>query len=122
MEEVSHFARMYDYLDRNVIYTHHYLKDRMKCGRSQEVILAEQHLFAPHLVESHNLHKFEYKVAGGHLFRSGIGVEGNTKDHVIVYFIKNHKVYFLRVLPHSLWERLLDQKHLLEKDLAFLGS
>ena len=117
MEEFSHFARLFPYLDKNLILTHHYIKDKIKSGKEKEIELAENQILNVEHRHNENLHKFEYKVAGGDLFRSGMGHEGNQKETVLVYFIKDHKIHMLRCLPHKYWEHLLQQKHILEMDL-----
>jgi len=90
---------------------HHkkYSKESKRIGNLE---LTEHAILGLSNIDSENLHKFETKINGHPIFRSGIGVHGNDKDHVLVYTLlkrkESHVVVFLRCLKHKDWQSLLN--------------
>lgn len=113
IDKSTHFS-YYKNIEKDFFVNHkRYSKERSKTDL-QNVELAEHSVLNPKSIDSENLHKFESKVNGYPIFRSGIGIDGNNKNHVIVYTLMkrhdNHVIVFLRCLKHKQWERVLNSR------------
>ena len=124
IDKATHFS-YFKNLERGFFVNHRrYSKERRKVEGVDE---AEHAVLNHNKIDSENLHKFETKVFGYPIFRSGVGKDGNNKNHVLVYTLmrrsNNHIVVFLRCLKHNQWENLLNSsfgKNLLKKQIVHI--
>ncbi len=109
-EEVSHFARYYNKIS-GLVKSKSYLRESR---RIKNILETEKSLLDVNKINSINLHKFEKKFKEFPIFRSGLGVDGNDKNKVIVYTLIKDKdkydILLLRLVDHKKWINILDNK------------
>ena len=109
-EETSHFAKYFPNI-KGVKKSKTYLKESKHI---KDILITEENLLNPGKINSINLHKFEKKFGKYPIFRSGLGIDGNDKNKVIVYTLINRKdmydILLLRLVEHKKWINILDNK------------
>ena len=109
-EEISHFAKYFPNIN-SIKKSKTYLKESKHI---KDILITEKNLINPEKINSINLHKFERKFKEFPIFRSGLGIDGNDKNKVIIYtLIKNKDKYdtlLLRLVEHKKWINILDNK------------
>lgn len=109
-EEISHFAKYFPKIN-NIEKSKTYLKESRHI---KGILITEKSLLDPEKINSINLHKFEKKFNVYPIFRSGLGIDGNDKNKVIVYTLIRRKdmynILLLRLVEHKKWITILDNK------------
>ena len=109
-EEVSHFARYYNKIN-GLVKSKSYLRESK---RIKNILETEKSLLDVNKINSINLHKFEIKFKDYPIFRSGLGIDGNDKNKVIIYTLIENKdkysILLLRMVKHKKWISILDNK------------
>ncbi|MAG47262.1 hypothetical protein CL617_01535 [archaeon] len=109
-EEISHFAQYFPKIN-GLVKANPYKKESK---HERNILETESSLLDAGKINSKNLHKFEKKFKTYPIFRSGLGVDGNKKNKVIIYTLikdkENYKVLLLRLVNHDKWIDILDDK------------
>ena len=109
-EEISHFARYYNKIS-GLVKSKSYLRESK---RIKNILETEKSLLDVNKINSINLHKFEIKFKNYPIFRSGLGIDGNDKNKVIIYTLikkkENYNILLLRLVSHKKWINILDNK------------
>ena len=109
-EEISHFARYYPKIS-GLVKCKTYIKESKHIKNVGET---ERSLLDANKINSVNLHKFEVKFKDYPIFRSGLGIDGNEKNKVIIYTLikreDNYNILLLRLVNHKKWINILDNK------------
>ena len=109
-EEISHFAKYFSKIN-GIKKSKTYLKESKHI---KNISITEKSLINPEKINSINLHKFEKKFKEFPIFRSGLGIDGNDKNKVIIYTLIEDKdkydILLLRLVEHKKWINILNNK------------
>ena len=109
-EKISHFARYFPKIN-SIKKSKTYLRESK---RIKNILETEKSLLDVNKINSINLHKFEIKFKDYPIFRSGLGIDGNDKNKVIIYTLIENKdkysILLLRMVKHKKWISILDNK------------